>query len=143
MAFMSNSISRRSHQRFKVKDGAFAVLYQNSAKLAQILDISMAGFSFRYSDSRSMDNDRSGQAFLYHADRQQLGDFSNFDIFLVDSGIYLDRIPCKIVSNFELETLDSPNSVSMRRCGIQFNELVPEQISDLEYFIQNCTLDNN
>jgi len=138
---MGKTITRRSHKRFKVKDGAFAVLYQDSSKLAEIIDISPAGFSFCYSDSQFLDNDRSGQAYLYHDDRQQLKDFSNFDIFLVDSGIYLDRIPCKIVSNFEVEELDSANSVSMRRCCIQFDELVPEQISDLEYFINNCTLD--
>jgi hypothetical protein len=140
---MSKIISRRSHKRFKVKDGAFAVLYQGSSKLAQIIDISPTGFSFRYSDSQFLDNDRSGQAFLFHGDRQKLKYFSNFDIFLVDSGIYLDQIPCKIVSNFEVEEPDSPNSVSMRRCCIQFDELVPEQISDLEYFLKNCTLDKN
>ena len=132
---MGKTITRRSHKRFKVKDGAFAVLYQDSSKLAKIIDISPAGFSFCYSDSQFLDNDRSGQAYLYHDDRQQLKDFSNFDIFLVDSGIYLDRIPCKIVSNFEVEELDSANSVSMRRCCIQFDELVPAKISDLEYFI--------
>jgi len=140
---MSKIISRRSHKRFKVKEGAFAVLYQDSSKLAQIIDISPAGFSFRYSDSQFIDNDRSGQAFLFHDDRQQLTDFSNFDIFLVDSGIYLDRMPCKIGSNFEVEEPESHNLVSMRRCCIQFDELVPEQISDLEYFINNCTLDTN
>ena len=140
---MNKLISRRSHKRYKVKDGAFAVLYQNSSKLAQIIDISPAGFSFRYSDSQFFDNDRSGQAYLYHDERRQPQDFSNFDIFLVDSGIYLDQIPCKIVSNFELEELDSSNSVSMRRCCIEFNELVPAQVSDLEYFIKHCTLDTN
>ena len=132
--------SRRSHKRFKVKDGAFAVLYQNSSKLAQIIDISPAGFSFRYSDSQFLDTDRSGHVFFYHCDRPRLLDFSKFDIFLVDSGIYLDQLPCKIVSSFESEELDSPNSVTMRRCCIQFDKLVPEQISDLVYFINNCTL---
>ena len=78
---MNKTISRRSHKRFKVKEGAFAVLYSNSSKLAQIIDISMAGFSFRYSDSQFIDNDRDGQAFLYHNHRQQLEDFSTFDIF--------------------------------------------------------------
>ena len=140
---MSKIISRRSHKRFKVKDGAFAVLYQDSSKLAQIIDISPAGFSFRYSDSQFIDNDRSGQAFLFHDARQQLTDLSNFDIFLVDSGLYLDRMPCKIVSNFEVEEPESHNLVSMRRCCIQFDGLVSEQISDLEYFIDNCTLDTN
>ena len=140
---MGATKSRRSRQRYQVKDGAFAVLYQHSSKLAQIIDISPAGFSFRYSDSQSLDNDRSGLAFLYHDDHQHLLDFANFDIFLVDSGIYLDQLPCKIVSNFESEGLDSPNSITMRRCCIQFDELVPEQISDLESFIANCTLDSN
>jgi hypothetical protein len=137
---MCKIISRRSHKRFKVKDGAFAVLYQNSSKLAQIIDISPDGFSFRYSDSQFLDDDRSGQAFLYHGDRQQFKGFSNFDIFLVDSGIYLDRIPCNIVSDFELEELGSSNSITMRRCCIQFEDLVPGQISDLDYFIKTCTL---
>ena len=138
---MNKIISRRSHERFKVEDGAFAVLYPNSSKLAQIIDISIAGFSFRYSDSQFIDNDRDGQAFFYHDHQQRLKDFSTFDIFLVDSGIYLDQIPCKIISNIELEGLDSPNSIPMRRCCIQFDELVAEQVSDLEYFIKNCTLD--
>jgi len=140
---MNKKISRRSYKRFKVKDGTFAVLCQDSSKLAHIIDISPAGFSFRYSDSQFLDNDRSGLAFLYHDDRQRLKGYSHFDIFLVDSGIYLDQIPCKIVSNFELEELDSPNSVSMRRCCIEFDDLAPEKISDLEYFINHCTLDTN
>ena len=138
---MKKSISRRFHERFKVKDGAFAVIYPNSSKLAQILDISMAGFSFRYSDSQYIDNDRDGHALLYRNHQLPLKNFSTFDIFLVDSGIYLDRIPCKIVSNFELDELDSPNSIPMRRCCIQFDELGTEQVSDLEYFIKNCTLE--
>ena len=140
---MSKNISRRTHKRFKVKDGAFAVLFQNSSKLGQIIDISLAGFSFRYSDSQFMDNDRDGQAFLYHDRQKKLEGFSDFDIFLVDSGIYLDRIPCKIISNFEIDDQESPNSVTMKRCCIQFDDLIPEQISDLEYFINHCTLDAN
>ena len=100
---MKNFFLRRTHKRFKVKDGAFAVLFQNSSKLGEIIDISLAGFSFRYSDSQFLDNDRDGQAFLYHDRQKQLEGFSDFDIFLVDSGIYLDKIPCKIISNFEID----------------------------------------
>ncbi|MGB5749175.1 MAG: hypothetical protein WBM69_19495 [Desulfobacterales bacterium] len=138
---MSNTISRRTHTRYKVKDGAFAVLYQNSSKLGQIIDISMAGFSFRYSDSQYIDNDRDGKAVFYHDHRGSLENLAAFDIFLVDSGIYIDRIPCKIISNFEIDEQESSNSISMKRCCIQFDELVPEQISDLAYFIENCTVE--
>ena len=135
---MPTTTSRRTHRRFKVKDGTFAVLFQNSSKLAEIIDISMTGFAFRYSDSAFIDNDRDGRAFLYQDRQQQLDHLSSFDIFLVDSGIYLDRIPCKIVSHIEIDGL-APNSIPMKRCGIAFEKLLPEQISDLEYFIRNCT----
>ena len=139
---MNEKIARRSHKRYKVKDGTFAVLYENSSKLAPIIDISAAGFSFRYSDSQFIDNDRDGKAFFYQNCKSQLEHFSTFDIFLVDSGIYLDRLPCKIVSNFELDEMESTNSIPMRRCCVQFEELASEQISDLESFIKNCTEDS-
>ncbi len=135
---MPTTTSRRTHRRFKVKDGTFAVLFQDSSKLAEIIDISMTGFAFRYSDSAFIDNDRDGRAFLYQDRQQQLDHLASFDIFLVDSGIYLDRIPCKIVSHIEIDGL-APNSIPMKRCGIAFEKLLPEQISDLEYFIRNCT----
>ena len=137
---MPKTTSRRTHRRFKVNDGAFAVLFQDSSKLAEIIDISMSGFAFRYSDSAFIDNDRDGRALLYQDRQQRLDHLSTFDIFLVDSGIHLDRIPCKIISHIDIDGPESPNSVSMKRCGIAFEKLLPEQISDLEYFIKNCTL---
>ena len=136
---MPQTTSRRTYRRFKVKDGTFAVLFQDSSKLAEIIDISMAGFAFRYSDSAFIDNDRDGRAFLYQDRQEQLDRLSSFDIFLVDSGIYLDRIPCKIVSQIEVDGPESPNAIPMKRCGIAFENLLPAQISDLEYFIKNCT----
>ncbi len=137
---MPKTTSRRTYRRFKVKEGTFAVLFQNSSKLAEIIDISMTGFACRYSDSAFIDNDRDGRALLYQDRQQQLNHLSSFDIFLVDSGIYLDRIPCKIISHIDLEGPASPNAIPMKRCGIAFQELLPAQISDLEYFIKNCTL---
>ena len=137
---MPNTTSRRTHRRFKVNDGAFAVLFQDSSKLAEIIDISMSGFAFRYSDSAFIDNDRDGRAFLYQDRQKRLDHLSTFDIFLVDSGIYLDRVPCKIISHIEIDGPESPNAIPMKRCGIAFEKLLPAQISDLEYFIKNCTL---
>lgn len=131
--------SRRAYKRLNVKEGAFAVLFEDSAKMGQILDISLGGFSFRYSDSQFIDNDRSGRAFLYNDLRKSLKGLLTFDIFLVDSGIYLNRMPCKIISNIEIYDLNSTNSVPMKRCGIEFDELGPEKIADLGLFIENCT----
>jgi hypothetical protein len=136
---MRSKPSRRSRERYQVKDGAFAVLFQDSFKLGQIIDISMAGFAFRYSDNPFMDNDRDGQALLYHQQHDQLEGLAQFDIFLVDSGIYLDQIPCKIISQVEVDSPETANAVVMKRCGLAFEKLLPEQIADLSYFIQHCT----
>lgn len=134
--------SRRADKRLNVKEGAFAVLFEDSAKMGQILDISLGGFSFQYSDSQFIDNDRSGRAFLYNDLRKSLKGMATFDIFLVDSGIYLNQMPCTIISNVELDDEDSTNLVPMKRCGIKFDELGPEQISDLGYFIEKCTTES-
>lgn len=138
---MPKTISRRTQKRLKVKDGTFAVLFQDSSKLGEVLDISMAGFSFRYSDSEFIDNDRGGHAYLYQNSRKPLVGFKDIDIFLVDSGIYIDKIPCQIISNID-DSFESANSIPLKRCGIQFDELLPEQVSDLEYFIKHCTVDS-
>ncbi len=136
---MSDTRSRRTHERYQVKDGTFAVLFQDSSKLGEIIDISMAGFAFRYSDNPHMDNDRDGQAFFYQQHHQRLEDLATFDIFLVDSGIYLDQIPCKVISHIEVDSPESPNAITMKRCGLAFENLQPEQIADLAFFIKNCT----
>ena len=60
-------------------------------------------------------------------------------IFTIDR-FYSREIPCKAVSDLEIE--DSPpfSSISMRRCGVQFGELTQEQESQLDYFLQNHTV---
>ena len=131
--------SRRAYTRLNVKEGAFALLYKDSAKMGQILDISLGGFSIRYSDSQFIDNDRDGRAFLYHDFSKSPKGLRTFDIFLVDSGIYLNRMPCEIVSNIDIEDANSTNSIPMKRFGIKFDELGPAQISDLTFFIEKCT----
>jgi len=129
----------RAHRRFRVKDGTFAVLFHDSSKLGHVIDISIDGFSFCFSDNPFIDSDRDGKALLYSGGLDLPQGFSEFDIFLVDSGIYLDRMPCKIISKFEIDEGNNSASFAMKRCCIQFDELAPEQVSDLAYFIEHCT----
>jgi len=136
---MRPKASRRNHKRYQVKDSAFAVLFQDSSKLAQIIDISMSGFAFRYSDSPFFDSERDGQAMLYEQRHNRIEGLTNFDIFLVDSGIYLDQIPCKIISHIDIDDHETVNSTNIKRCGLAFEKLLPEQVADLAYFIKNCT----
>ena len=101
--------------------------------------MSPGGFSFRYSDSTLIDNDRDGRAFLFHDPGSALNGLRTFDIFLVESGIYLNRIPCQIITNIDIDSEDENHSIPMKRCGVQFHELSPGQITDLSLFIDKCT----
>ena len=136
---MSKTISRRAQQRLRAKDGTFAILNKNSSKLGQIIEINHAGFSFRYCDSQFIDNDRDCQAFLYHDLKPSTNGIYLFDLFLANTDLYVDRIPCKIISNFEIEDNASKNSIPMKRCGIQFDQLSSAQKTDLDLFIKKCT----
>jgi hypothetical protein len=129
---------RRKHPRFKVKEGVFAVLVPDSSKLGEVVDISKDGFSFRYSDSPFIDNDRGGLAFLYHDKKKSSYEMTELEIFLVDSDFYL-KVPCKVISDFDVTEKNSSNSITINRSGVQFKGLSPDQISGLEDFIRDHT----
>ncbi|MCP3954359.1 MAG: hypothetical protein GY697_19405 [Desulfobacterales bacterium] len=135
----SKKIVKRAHKRYRAKEGTFAVLFQDSSKLGHLIDICVDGFSFSFSDSPFLDSDRDGQALLYSGRQHLVEGLTEFDIFLVDSGICLERMPCKIVSKIELEEGDNLASIVTKRCSVQFDELEPEQVSDLNDFIEHWT----
>ena len=135
----SKKIVKRAHKRYKAKEGTFAVLFQDSSKLGHLVDICVDGFSFCFSDSPFLDSDRDGQALLYSGRQHLVEGLSEFDIFLVDSGICLERMPCKIVSEIEIEEGDNLASIATKRCSVQFDKLAPKQVSDLADFIEHWT----
>jgi hypothetical protein len=67
-------------------------------------------------------------------------DLFELDLFLIDTDFYLSEIPFSTVSDFKIH--ENPfSSITMRRCGVQFGELNASQRAELEYFIQNHTVD--
>ena len=115
-------VERREHKRFKVQEGASVVLRAHSIELGQIIDVS-----------------RNGLAFCYVSSQQPSSGSFELVILSSDHGFYLDEIPFKIVSDFEMN--DDPLSFSTtRRCSVQFGKLRRKQVSRLEYFIQNHTI---
>ena len=135
----SKKVVKRAHKRYKAKEGTFAVLFQDSSKLGHLIAICEDGFSFSFSDSPFLDSDRDGRALLYSGKQHLVEGLSEFDIFLVDSGIYLERMPCKIVSEIELKEGDDLASIVTKRCSVQFDKLEPKQVSDLADFLENWT----
>jgi hypothetical protein len=132
---------RRKHKRCQVPTGSFVALRSNGTMLGQIThgtilgqitDISMDGLGFRYIDVN------------------QLPEESSLDIFVTEHdfclGLRLDRVPFKTVTNYDIpntvvcKIVDGlpPSCKSMKRGGVQFGELTPEQTGQLEFLIWNC-----
>ena len=123
MSDLKMSDERRLQKRFKAEEGAFAALVDQESRLGQIKDISLHGLSFRYIDSQ-----------------EKLENASELKIILGKQGLYLDKVPFKKVSDFEIESEFSFSKVKMRQIGLEFGVLTAEQKRQLQRFIQNHTI---
>ena len=113
---------RRTYPRFKVKDGAYAALTPDSTIMGQIVDISRGGLCFRY---------------IVH--REQAFESIATHIFVGDNGFYLEKMPYKIVEDEQFDNGSSFSSIAMRQRRIQFFDLTPNQLAQLDYFLLNRT----
>ena len=116
-------IERRRYKRFQVQDNAFAVHRDYVTKLGKILDISISGLSFSYID-----------------DGKQLNGSCDLDIFLSGNGFRLEKVQVRIISDVHIVSKIPFSSIIMRRGGVQFEELLQKQISQVEYFIRNLAI---
>jgi hypothetical protein len=117
-----NPIERRKHKRFKVQYGAFAIFQSNVKKLGQIIDIS-----------------RGGLAFRYIANGERFKGSDELDVLLADNSFHLEKIPFRTISDFVITSEISVNFITTRRCGVRFGELGQDQVSRIEFFINNHT----
>ncbi|MBW1705964.1 MAG: PilZ domain-containing protein [Deltaproteobacteria bacterium] len=123
MSSEKNLAERREYKRLEAQEGAFAAMRGPVSKLGQIIDISKSGLAFRYIDT-GVRPDRS----------------FDLDISLTNNGFHLEDVPCKNISDSEITNEFHFSSITMRRLGVQFAELTHKQTSQLEYFIQNHTM---
>ncbi len=105
---------------------AAGVIKSDSSKEYQIIDISKGGLAFRYAEC----GDQS----------IRLNESDELTINLAEEDFYLDNMPCKIISDVALAEDAPSGSVSMKRCGIQFGDLSPNQTELLDYFIEDHTI---
>ena len=113
MASVKESVERRQHKRFFVKNHAFTTI---STKIGQINDISMGGLSFRYMDSQEWSREPVESATLFSDD------------------FFLDNIPLLTVSD-QLVERRTPSIITERRRSAKFGTLTPEQQAKLQRFI--------
>jgi len=112
-------IERRKRDRFKVRSGAFASIKLDYDKTGPIRDINRDGF-----------------AFMYIGKDDQIDGPLEVDIFYAGSGLYLQNIKSKIISDFKTDKKVPSSSLAIRQCCMQFCELTDDQILHLDDFIQ-------
>jgi len=139
-------MERRIHQRYGVQPGTFAVLRSTSIELSKIKDMSMGEIAFAVIKSKPIkmgqviDISRDGLAFHYIDRRGKTNNLFKMDILFAQDAFYLDRLLFKPVFDYEIKAELPLNTFTIRKCGVQFGELSPQQRSQLEYFIRNHTL---
>ena len=116
-------VEKRRHQRFIAQDGAFAVVKCQVSKVGQILDISMGGLALHYIANGTPSNSSY-----------------TLDILLSGNGFYLERIPFETITDIEIPNQFPFTSLIMRRQGVKFLELSPQQALMLEEFIREHTV---
>ncbi len=116
----NNLLERRKHKRYQVMKN---VLVFNSSTFGQIINISKGGLSFRY---------------LAQKDDPPLSVFE-IGILNGDNGFYLDKLGCRTITVNDTPPIHPTSSTIIRRTGIQFTDLTPDQNKRLAHFLTNYT----
>ncbi|CAB1060451.1 hypothetical protein D1BOALGB6SA_5217 [Olavius sp. associated proteobacterium Delta 1] len=113
-------IERRKHQRYKVKDNAFAIINPEPVRLVPILDVAMEGVG----------------VYVNNED-QWLNKASKLEIMVADCSFYLENLSFESISDFNALPANPSNLFDGRRCSLKFGTLTLSQKSELKYFIRN------
>jgi hypothetical protein len=115
---------RRDLDRVVAKDGVFASLssshQRNSARLTRVIDISEQGFS----------------AVYFGVDKLE-GTVSSVTLFWTDRFHCHLELPCRVVHDSAIAG-EFFGPFILRRCGVEFLRVSPEQLRHLRYFLKRC-----
>ena len=119
---------KRKFKRFKGKEGAFAAFIRPNEliNMGQIQDISMGGLCVQYV-STNVDNKGCSEIKIF-------GSNGRF--------IHVDRVQCRIVYDQEVPE-GFWEQISIRRCGVEFENLSVKHLSTLKEFIDHFALDQS
>jgi len=135
-------VERREHQRFKVKDGSFAVLRSKTAISDQMNGESMDNAevgALSTKLAKIIDISGSGLAYYYIESRNRFNELAELDLIFANDAFYLDKILIKKIVDFTIDPGIRLSSFVIRRCGVQFSQLKLNQRSRLDYFLRYYT----
>jgi hypothetical protein len=117
---------KRKFKRFKGKEGAYAAFIRPNELIntGLIQDISMSGLCVQYLSTKE---DNKG-----YSEIKIFGSNGRF--------IHVDRVQCRIVYDHEVPE-GSWEQISMRRCGVELENLSAKDLSMLRDFIDHFALD--
>ena len=136
---------RRKHPRFKVKPGAIAAMIKTSSvKEKQVEDMPM---NMDFIDSapttiqmgQIINISKGGLAFRYIDDGNEHDKLFDLDILFVQESFYLKTIPANTVWVSQAARKPSLSFLKSKERGLQFEELTPHQVSQLDFFLRNYT----
>lgn len=101
--------------------------YHSNVKLGLITEIGRTGLAFRY---------------LVHDTREgREPDWSSGEMRVTCKikDQYIEKLPCKLVSDRDISAQYSFSLTPMRKCKVEFGQLTPEQVLQLDKFIEKCS----
>lgn len=119
---MDKQRESRRCRRFPVKDGVIAL----DSVYGEIIDVSFGGLSFRYTA---------------YADMTTQTQPAEFGIIFGGEELFFENIPLTNVCDIGMDAEAGGGAGEVRRRGMAFGDLVPEQVVILARFIRQFSLE--
>ena len=137
---------RRSMPRHRVRSGAFAMLRLEGMGLGRIDQMSMADIACAVYKSRPLkmgpvrDISHGGISFSYVDGGCDIGIACKLDIIVAHSGFYLENLPFQTVMDLDASDDTDFQVVKLKIACLQFKDLEPRHIVQLDRFLRRHTL---
>ncbi len=128
MGFMKNmekQTDRRKNPRFKAINDLAAIIQNDRSKIGTITGISRGGLAFRYIEFDKHEIDLKEQVKLA--------------IICSSDNFHWHDVPCEIIMDGHSPPEYPFSLLPMRKCHVQFDEMMSDQISQMEDFIAKYT----
>lgn len=119
-------VDRRKDKRFQTEKNVYAVLRARGSKLGRVVDISRGGLAFRYV---SLGRHLKGPLEL--------------DLLSQRYDYRIDKIPVKVITDLDVAGKKAFRSTGLKRVGVKFGKLTPEQKIKVGYFIRDHAVDED